>query len=101
MIVCLIEFEVKPGAEAEHQKWLGELLPAVDTYPGFKGKESYTHISGNGRFHTVSLWDDEAALQAWVRDPRHREAMAAGKERIFSSYDIRICDERRRYGHTA
>ena len=73
MIICLIEFETMPGMEAEQQKWLNELLPIVDEMPGFRGKESYAHVSGDGRVNTVSYWDDEASLSAWTRNPRHRE----------------------------
>lgn len=101
VIICLIEFETMPGMEAEQQKWLAELLPLVDEVPGFRGKESYNHVSGDGRTSTVSFWDDEEALVNWTKDPRHREAMAAGKDHVFSRYDIRICSELRHYGHTA
>jgi heme-degrading monooxygenase HmoA len=101
MIICLIEFEVMPGMEAEQQKWLNELLPIVDAVPGFRGKESYVHVSGDGRTNTVSLWDDEDSLAAWVRDPRHREAMAAGKDHVFLRYEIRICSQLRHYEHIA
>ena len=69
MIICLIEFETMPGMEEEQQKWLSELLPLVDKVPGFRGKESYAHISGDGRVNTVSYWDDEESLAAWTRDP--------------------------------
>jgi heme-degrading monooxygenase HmoA len=98
MIICLIEFEVLPGREADQQRWLATLLPIVGAVPGFRGKESYAHVSGDGRVSTVSYWEDEKALMRWTRDPRHREAMKEGRERIFSRYDIRICSELRRYG---
>ena len=99
MIICLIEFETMPGMEEEQQKWLSELLPLVDKVHGFRGKESYAHISGDGRVNTVSYWDDEESLAAWTRDRRHREAMAAGKDHVFSRYEIRICSLIRHYGH--
>ena len=101
MIICLIEFQTHPGMEAEQQKWLQTLLPIVGDVPGFRGKESYSHVSGDGRTSTVSFWDDEESLANWTRDPRHREAMLEGKERIFSRYEIRICRELRHYGHEA
>lgn len=101
MIICLIEFETMPGMEAEQQKWLADLLPIVDQVPGFRSKESYAHLSGDGRISTISVWDDEASLEAWTRNPRHQEAMAAGKDHVFSRYEIRICSELRHYGHSA
>ena len=55
MIICLIEFETLPGMESQQQKWLADLMPVVEKMPGFKGKESYAHVSGDGRVNTVSF----------------------------------------------
>ena len=83
------------------QKWLADLMPRVEQFTGFLGKESYAHISGDGRVNTVSCWEDEKSLLAWTRDPKHQKAMVAGKGRIFSRYIIRICSELRSYEHIA
>jgi len=99
MIICIIEFENKPGMEDEAKKWLDNLMPRVEQFSGFQGKESYTHISGDGRVNTVSCWEDEKSLLAWTRDPIHQEAMMAGRDRIFSRYSIRICSVLRSYEH--
>jgi heme-degrading monooxygenase HmoA len=99
MIICLIEFETIPGMEGEQEKWLADLMPIVATIPGFKGKEGYKHISGDGRVNTISYWEDEASLKAWTREPHHKEAMKVGRENIFSRYEIRICSELRHYEH--
>ena len=64
MIICIIEFENKPGMEEEAQKWLADLMPRVEQFPGFQGKESYAHISGDGRVNTVSYWEEEKSLLA-------------------------------------
>ena len=74
-------------------------MPIVATVPGFKGKESYAHISGDGRINTISYWEDETSLKAWTREPRHKEAMKVGRESIFSRYEIRICSELSHYEH--
>ena len=99
MIICLIEFETLPGKEPDQRRWLETLMPEVEKVPGFRGKESYTHPSGDGRVSTVSYWDDETALKRWTRDPQHQQAMKEGREKIFSRYDIRICEELRHYRH--
>ncbi|MEE2998944.1 MAG: antibiotic biosynthesis monooxygenase [Pseudomonadota bacterium] len=99
MIICLIEFETIPGMENEQQQWLADLMPIVEKIPGFISKESYAHISGDGRISTVSYWENEEALKAWTRDPTHKEAMKAGKEYIFSRYEIRICSQLRHYDY--
>ena len=101
MIICIIEFETKPDVEEEAQKWLAELMPQVEQFSGFQGKESYAHISGDGRVNTVSCWKDEKSLLAWTQDPTHQKAMVVGKDHIFSRYSIRICSELRSYEHVA
>ena len=100
MIICLIEFKTIPGMEDEQQKWLADLMPIVEKMPGFLGKESYLHISGDGRTNTVSFWKDERSLLAWTRESRHKEAMEAGRNTIFSWYQIRICSEIRNYEYS-
>jgi len=97
MIICLIEFETIPGMENEQKKWLENLMPIAEKIPGFRGKESYTHISGDGRISTVSYWENEDSLKTWTREPLHKEAMKVGKKEIFSRYEIRICSEIRHY----
>ena len=99
MIVCLIEFETLPGQEVEQQRWLARLMPEVEKMPGFRGKESYNHISGDGRVSTISYWDDEVALKKWTQNIDHQKAMKEGRQKIFSRYDIRICSEIRHYGY--
>ena len=99
LIICLIEFEVIPGKEDDQKRWLEILMPEVERVPGFRGKESFAHISGSGRVCTVSYWDDEASLEQWTQDKKHRTAMKQGREKIFSRYEIRICSELRHYSH--
>ncbi len=97
MIICLIEFETITGMENEQKQWLENLMPIAEKMPGFKGKESYAHISDDGRISTISYWEDEDSLRTWTREPHHKKAMKAGRERIFSRYEIRICSELRHY----
>ena len=83
MIICIIEFETKPGMEEEAQKWLAELMPLVEQFSGFQGKESYAHISGDGRVNTVSCWEDEKSLSAWTQDPTHKKRWQQAKTVFF------------------
>ena len=42
-----------------------------------------------GKFLSLSFWRDEEAVAAWRAHPVHREAQAAGKGGIFSSFRLR------------
>ena len=83
LIICLIEFEVIQGKEDDQKRWLEILMPEVERVPGFRGKESFAQISGSGRVCTVSYWGDEASLEQWSQDKKHRAAMKQGREKIF------------------
>ena len=98
MIVCIIEFGVRPGQEAEHQRLLAELLAKVATIDGFVSKEAFQSRSDPAKVITISLWRDQAALDRWNADPDHIAAMAAGKT-IFSRYRIQVAEIQRDYGH--
>jgi len=98
MIVCVIEFSVREGREADHAAWLARLLPAVALRDGFISKETFDSRATPGRFLTVSYWQDRDALQAWMRDGDHRKAIQAGRDGIFSFYRIRVGEIEREYG---
>lgn len=98
MIACIIEFGVRPGMEAEHQRLLAQLMAKVATIDGFVSKEAFQSRSDPAKVITISMWRDEAALARWNADPDHQAAMAAGKT-IFSHYRIQIAEIRRDYGH--
>jgi len=57
-------------------------------HPGFLGVE-HARTPGSAAI-TVSYWTDEAAIKAWRDDAEHREAQAAGRERWYKSFAIRI-----------
>ena len=60
-------------------------MPKVESVRGFRGKESLAHISGSRRVCTVSYRDDEASLEKWTQDKKHRTAMKQGREKFFLS----------------
>ncbi len=98
MIACIIEFGVRPGQEAEHQRLLALLLAKVSTIDGFISKEAFQSRSDPAKVITISMWRDADALARWNADPEHIEAMTAGRT-IFSHYRIQISEVQREYGH--
>jgi heme-degrading monooxygenase HmoA len=100
MIVCIIEFGVRAGMEAEHQRLLALLLAKVGTIDGFVSKEAFQSRSDPAKVITISTWRDAESLARWNADPEHIAAMTAGKT-IFSHYRIQIAEIQRDYGHRA
>lgn len=92
MIACIIEFAVKPGMEARNREMLEPLLESVRDIEGFVSKESYRHMADEEALLTVSYWRDQAALDAWMKHPDHRKAIAVGQREVFSRYAIRVAE---------
>ena len=90
MIACIIEFDVKPGRDADRVRLLGELFVEIRTIPGFVSKETFEDVEHPGRRITISYWQDAEALRVWMRNEAHRRAIGQGKRDIFSHYNIKI-----------
>lgn len=95
MIVCIIEFGVRPGLEARHQGIVAELLDEVVKIDGFLSKETFDSRNVPGKLITISYWRDEASLQRWMTNAVHRLAIPVGKREIFSHYGIQIAEVKR------
>jgi heme-degrading monooxygenase HmoA len=90
MIICSIEFSVRPGAEALRDALVAELMKAVVLIDGFISKETLVSRDRPGQFVTVSCWKDEDALRRWMRDPAHLRTIGVGKQSVFTRYRIQL-----------
>lgn len=97
MIACIIEFGVRKGMEAEHQKVLLPLLEEVNVIDGFISKETFDSRNTEGKIVTISYWRDREAMQTWMRHQNHVRAIAQGRRQIFTHYNIRIGEIERAY----
>jgi heme-degrading monooxygenase HmoA len=64
--------------------------------PGFLGVESARGADGLGI--TVSYWMSEAAICAWREHAEHQLAQAAGREKWYATYQLRVARVERAYG---
>lgn len=92
VIACLIEFRVRPGAEATRDALVAELMKAVVQIDGFISKETLISRDRPGQLVTVSYWRDDAALKRWMRDPAHMRTIVAGKREVFLNYRIQLAE---------
>jgi heme-degrading monooxygenase HmoA len=90
MLVCLIEFDTRPGMEERLGALLAELLVEAGKVDGFVSKESFLSKDRPGKTVSISYWRDDAALDAWMANAAHRRAMKIGNQELFSRYTIRI-----------
>lgn len=63
--------------------------------PGYLGIDSVRGADGMGI--TVSYWRDEDSIRAWKAVARHRAAQAAGQEKWYEHYEVRVAKVERAY----
>lgn len=95
MLLCVIEFGVKPGMDEVRTKLLTELFAELSTFDGFLGKETYDDCDKPGRRITISYWSDKDALARWMRNRAHLRSIGIGKREVFTHYQIRIAEVQR------
>ena len=74
MIVAIIEFHIRPGAEALYAQWAETLHARVNEIDGFVSVERFESRTRPGTWLSLSYWRDAEALAAWRRDADHIKA---------------------------
>ncbi len=97
----LVLFEVKPTKEGmkkylELAAMLKELLVSAD---GFVRAERFTSLNEEGKLLSLNVWKSEEALAKWRNNLEHRMSQKEGKNKLFESYNITICQSIREYTH--
>jgi heme-degrading monooxygenase HmoA len=93
-------FEVWP-AEGRRQEYLdlaASLRPLLERIDGFISIERFESLSEPGKILSLSVFRDEAAVQAWRNTEAHRGAQARGRGGVLRDYRLRIAGVVRDYG---
>jgi heme-degrading monooxygenase HmoA len=89
--VIAVISELWPYADrlAAYELLAAELRPLLEAIDGFISAEKFESCSEPGKFLSLSLWRDEAALARWRNLAEHRAVMAKGRETVLRDYRIR------------
>lgn len=93
-------FEVWP-AEGRRQEYLdiaAGLRPLLEQVDGFISVERFESLTEPGKLLSLSVFRDEAAVEAWRRLEDHRIAQARGRGGVFRDYRLRVAAVIRNYG---
>jgi glutathione S-transferase len=80
---------------AEYEATAERMIDLAKEQPGFLGVDSARRPDGAGV--TVSYWDSPEAIRAWKDVAEHRAAQAAGRDRFYERYEVRVCAVERGY----
>jgi heme-degrading monooxygenase HmoA len=97
MLIAIIEYELKPGVDAQFRAALDQMLEKVRTIDGFLGEEPCRSMATESKRVTISYWRDEMALKAWQTHPDHMRVKALGRRELLAWYRIRIARIERDY----
>ncbi|MCR9215006.1 MAG: antibiotic biosynthesis monooxygenase [Proteobacteria bacterium] len=85
-------FEMKPraGHEDNYFSHAAKLRPLLDQEEGLIFIDRFKSVSRSGVILSHSLWQDEAAIARWRTHPQHHNSQAAGRNKHFEDYRLRI-----------
>ncbi|MCZ0964542.1 antibiotic biosynthesis monooxygenase family protein [Paracoccus benzoatiresistens] len=101
MIAVIFEAWVPGEAQGEYLDLAAELRPLLADIDGFISIERFQSLTTPGKVLSLSFWRDEAAIAQWRNLPEHRRVQAAGRDRVFADYRLRIAAVARDYGMTS
>jgi heme-degrading monooxygenase HmoA len=98
--VIAVIFEAEPHAD-QQQAYLdaaAALRPQLGNMPGFISIERFANLANPEKLLSLSFWRDEESVKAWRNLDAHRAIQAAGRQRIFADYRLRVATVLRDYG---
>ena len=98
MIAVIFELEPRDGAASRYFELAAALRPALEQIDGFVSIERFESVTRPGRYLSLSIWRDEAAVRAWRCQAQHRSAQQEGRDSVFAAYRLRVATIIRDYG---
>ena len=98
MIAVIFEVEPREGMLDPYLDLAAELRPRLEKIDGFVSVERFASLTTPGKYLSLSIWRDEAALTEWRRQAHHRQAQHKGRTEMFAGYRLRVAHVLRDYG---
>jgi heme-degrading monooxygenase HmoA len=97
MIAVIFEVTIKEGQQERYFGLAADLRAELEQIDGFISVERFQSLAEAGKFVSISLWRDEAAVMAWREHAGHGAAQALGKDALFADYRITVAESLRSY----
>ncbi len=98
----VVLFEVKPTKEgmSKYLELAAQLKPMLADEEGFISAERFQSLNEDGKLLSMNVWESEEALSKWRNNLEHRMSQAEGRNKLFESYKITVCNVVREYSDT-
>lgn len=97
MILVLFEVTVKKEGVPEYLSLAADLKNTLQQTEGFIRVERFSSLTNEGKLLSLSLWENETAVEKWRNLMRHRMSQKQGRDHLFESYSITIASKVRHY----
>lgn len=98
MIAVIFEVWPAEGRLDEYLDLAARLKPLLEEVDGFISVERFQSLTTPGKYLSLSVWRDEAAVAKWRAIEAHRAVQARGRKEIFADYRLRVAAVIRDYG---
>ena len=97
MIAVIFEVVLKTEGLDEYFDIAAELKNTLGSIDGFISVERYQSLNNNGKFLSLSFWQDEESIKVWKNQTAHRQAQQYGREHLFEHYQLYVANVVRCY----
>jgi heme-degrading monooxygenase HmoA len=97
MMVVVFQVTMREGRAQDYFDLAAELRPELERIDGFLSVERFQSLAEPGKYVSLSFWRDQAAIEAWRAQRRHRAAQQRGKREIFRDFRISVAEVVRDY----
>ena len=97
MIAIIFEVFPKSSKKDEYLRLAAQMRSLVDQIEGFISVERFQSITNPNKLLSISLFENEAAVDEWRNLSAHRKMQSKGRKELFEDYDIKVVQVLRNY----
>ena len=97
MIAIIFEVFPKSSKKGEYLRLAAQMRSLVDQIEGFISVERFQSITNPNKLLSISLFENEAAVDEWRNLSAHRKMQSKGRKELFEDYDIKVVQVLRNY----
>jgi heme-degrading monooxygenase HmoA len=97
MVVVVFEVTMKEGRRQEYFDIAARLKEQLIEVEGFISVERFESLVTQGKYVSISFWEDEEAVRRWRDHVQHRWAQQHGLDNVFTDFRISVATIDRHY----